>query len=112
MFGEDLHLLLLRTLDEQQGTKASTAVSDPSSVGTNLTYLDSPRKVNNSFIYTRTKSFVTGTKLLKSNMNLFYDYLALYSWLKIVFVLLKGPLLFFSLPFTCIFPIPVFCSCC
>lgn len=111
LFGQDLHLLPLRTLDEQQGTKTSTAVSDPSSVGTNLTYLDSPRKVNNSFICTKTKSFVTGTKLLKSNMILFYDYLSVYSWLKILLgFFLKGPLLFFSClllafsPFLCSVP--------
>ncbi|XP_011614624.1 GATOR complex protein DEPDC5 isoform X2 [Takifugu rubripes] len=33
-----------KTLDEQQGTKPSTAVADPSGIATNLMYLDSPRK--------------------------------------------------------------------
>lgn len=46
LVGQHLPLLPLRTLDEQQAAKPPAPVSDPSSVATNLTYLDSPRKVN------------------------------------------------------------------
>lgn len=47
--GQHLPLLPPRTLDEQQASKPPAPVSDPSSVAMNLTYLDSPRKVNSSF---------------------------------------------------------------
>lgn len=108
---QHLPLLPLRTLDEQQAAKPSAPVSDPSSVATNLTYLDSPRKVNGSVMSTRSSSFVAGMKLLKSNTILLSDYLVFYSWLNIVFLgSIKGLLLLFLAfyfqfpPFLCCVP--------
>lgn len=49
-----------------------------------------------SCICIRIDSLAAEMKILKSNMILLYDYFAVYSWLKIVFVgSFKGPLLFF-----------------
>lgn len=108
MAGQHLPLLPLRTLEEQQATKPSAPVSDPSSVATNLTYVDSPRKVNGSFMYTQLSSFAAGMTLLKSNTILLYDYLAVCSRLNIVFVgsfkglLLVSCLLFAFSPHFCV----------
>lgn len=66
LVGQHLPLLPLRTLDEQQAAKPPALVSDPSSVATNLTYLDSPRKVNSYFM-------CTGLAVLHAAFEIKYD---------------------------------------